>query len=544
MLWRMDDDKTFARSLPTIPGYDVTSFLGEGGMAQVYLAEDVQLERPVALKMISEQLSRMDDFRTRFRGEGRIVASFRHPNIVTVFASGQIDGRRYIVMEFIPGGTLAEKLVAKPLSSEESLSVAASMADALAYAHQRRVVHRDFKPANILLTQEGEPVLSDFGIAKSMSSESKTVLGTIMGAPLYMAPEQSLGHAVSYKADVYAWGLVFFEMLTGHLPAREFAVVDTAMGASAIWQSLPKELHRYGRLIARCLNVDPEQRPSAKECADTLSQNTQNSSVAFMLMGVVAAALIILATLLFVTRDRTVTASEAERVTLQSTQTSVPERLPPTISLDGLPPGVQVYVDGQATDERSIDLNGSAGELVLVAEGYAGRVIDLTTSEPQTVTLDPLGLPDAREHTLFANAFFKPNYGAAVIRAVQHLPLVTALGLKAQLPADRNKMVIPLETLVRYRDQGASLALYIVTERNLIDGDLAERAASLKVASEGGYALASFYLALHLKDQSSLRMSESSSIYQRFVGLLDLSEQQGLDVEIVDQARTNLTTTI
>src|SRR5262249_16951500 len=149
------------------------------------------------------------DYRARFEREAALVGSFRHDNIVRVFASGESGSIKYIVMEYLTGGTLSRMLESGPLQPPLALQIAARMADALAYSHQRGVIHRDFKPGNILLTEDGKPVLSDFGVAKDLSTErTELTRGVVaIGAPKYMSPEQLLAQPVTDRADIYSWGL-------------------------------------------------------------------------------------------------------------------------------------------------------------------------------------------------------------------------------------------------------------------------------------------------------------------------------------------------
>lgn len=207
----------------TLGRYHILEALGEGGMASVYKAYDLRLKREVALKVIrkgafpAEQIERM---LLRFDREARSLAQLAHPNIVRVLDYGEEDGTPYLVMEYLPGGTLKERLKDGPLAWKEALQLLLPIARALAYAHSRHTLHRDVKPSNILLTEGGEPMLADFGIAKILDDSEThelTSTGVGIGTPDYMAPEQGLGFA-DERADIYAFGVVLYECITGRRP--------------------------------------------------------------------------------------------------------------------------------------------------------------------------------------------------------------------------------------------------------------------------------------------------------------------------------------
>ncbi len=202
--------------------YHILEQLGEGGMATVYKAYDTRLERDVALKVIrksafgTEVLERM---LKRFEREAKALGRLSHPNIVKVYDYGEYDGSPYLVMEYLPSGTLKQRL-GKPMKWQEATSILLPIARALQYAHEQGVIHRDVKPSNILITRSGEPMLSDFGVAKILESEETTTLtgtGIGVGTPEYMAPEQWMGN-VTPQSDLYSLGVVFYEMVTGHKP--------------------------------------------------------------------------------------------------------------------------------------------------------------------------------------------------------------------------------------------------------------------------------------------------------------------------------------
>ena len=201
--------------------YHITEQLGEGGMATVYKAFDARLERNVALKIIRTDVSGGEggDMLKRFEREAKALAQLTHPNIVHIDDYGEQAGMPYVVMDYLPGGTLKQKL-GRPMPYDEAARWLAPIARALEYAHQQKIIHRDVKPANILLTQSGAPMLTDFGIAKILESKDHTELtgtGVGLGTPDYMAPEQWFGKAEA-RTDIYALGIVFYELVTGRRP--------------------------------------------------------------------------------------------------------------------------------------------------------------------------------------------------------------------------------------------------------------------------------------------------------------------------------------
>jgi serine/threonine protein kinase len=199
--------------------YHIVEQLGHGGMAVVFRAYDTRLERDVAVKVIRTgmiQPDLMPLLLKRFEREAKSLAKMTHRYIVNVFDFGEYEGAPYLVMEYIPGGTL-KRLTGTPIAYRQAVKYLLPVADALSYAHQQGIVHRDVKPSNILITENDEPLLSDFGIAKIMGTEQVTQLtatGVGIGTPEYMAPEQWMGQ-VFPQTDIYALGIVLFELVTG-----------------------------------------------------------------------------------------------------------------------------------------------------------------------------------------------------------------------------------------------------------------------------------------------------------------------------------------
>lgn len=258
-----------------LAGYRIVKVIGIGGMAIVYEAEHIALGRSVALKVLSPRLSHDEAFRERFRGEGRHVAALEHPNIVTIYDSGEADGQLYLAMRLVEGTTLADRMANGGMSVEETLAILSPIADALDVAHAAGLVHRDVKPHNILLSAYGHPYLADFGVAKGPQSAGLTATGGFVGSFNYAAPEQFLGRPPTAATDVYALTAVLYQCLTGEVPYPR----DTDAGVvnAHVVEPPPRVVNadlaaaRFNALLARGMAKDPDARPArASEVANAL----------------------------------------------------------------------------------------------------------------------------------------------------------------------------------------------------------------------------------------------------------------------------------
>ncbi|HEU5336131.1 MAG TPA: protein kinase [Terriglobales bacterium] len=261
--------------------YEIQAPLGAGGMGEVYRARDTRLGRNVAIKILPTRLSADPEAKQRFDREARAISSLNHPNICTLYDVGHQDGTDYLVMESLEGETLEERLRMGPAPLEHVLAIGMEICEALEYAHERGIVHRDLKPANVKITPEGAVKLLDFGLATALEGEvasadiasSPTLTrmatrdGIILGTAAYMSPEQARGKAADRRSDVWSFGCVFYEMLTGKMAFGSETVTDTlaaVIKSEPDWSLLPPNTPRgIGKLLQRCLKKDAKQRLQA-----------------------------------------------------------------------------------------------------------------------------------------------------------------------------------------------------------------------------------------------------------------------------------------
>jgi eukaryotic-like serine/threonine-protein kinase len=248
-----------------IASYTLLEVIGHGGMATVYRANQERLDRTVAIKVLSENLAHSTEFMERFRREARTAANMRHPNVITVHDFGEDErGVPYLVLEYIEGPTLAD-LMDAGLDDARIPDLLDQIAAGLDYAHARGVVHRDIKPGNVLFTDEGRAVLADFGLAWLLEGTKLTLTGGVIGTPEYMAPEQASGEPIDHRTDVYALGVVLYEMLVGERPF----VADTPIAvllmhlqdpAPSVLVARPDLPPDVGLVLERALVKNPAER--------------------------------------------------------------------------------------------------------------------------------------------------------------------------------------------------------------------------------------------------------------------------------------------
>ena len=286
---------THPSDLPGVPGYEVEALLGRGGMGVVYKARHLALKRTVALKMLAVGNPYLAE-RTRFRAEAEAVARLQHPNIVQIHEIGEADGRPFFALEYVEGGSLAERLVGQSLAPDDAARLVAALAEAMHLAHSRNLVHRDLKPGNVLLVgaagtpvSQCHPKVTDFGLVRQLDADSgQTCDGMVIGTPSYMAPEQAEGRARSAgpAADVYALGAILYECLTGRPPFQGTTALETLEQVRTREPAAPSSLNRQvprdlETICLKCLRKEPERRySSARELADDLGRFVRGEPVA------------------------------------------------------------------------------------------------------------------------------------------------------------------------------------------------------------------------------------------------------------------------
>ena len=267
------------RMLDAAERYRLESRIATGGMGEVWRATDTVLERPVAVKVLKDEYAGDTTFRERFQAEARHAAALHHPNVASVFDFGETsdpgDGSRpFLVMELVPGEPLSGLLrPGQPLAPERAAALVAEAADALAAAHAMGIVHRDVKPANLLVTPEGRVKITDFGIARAAGNVALTQTGQIVGTPHYISPEQAEGHSATEASDIYALGVVLYECLSGRRPFEGDSPVGTALAhLLQPTPELPPEVpERLARVVATAMAKDPSDRyASAADLAAAL----------------------------------------------------------------------------------------------------------------------------------------------------------------------------------------------------------------------------------------------------------------------------------
>jgi len=252
-------------------------------MAEVYKAHDQKLGRDVALKILPPDVARDETLFARFKSEVKQIARVTHPNIVTLYEYGREGSYIYYSMQLLPGGDLAARIRKGALPPRDAYRVFCRMLDALACAHQSNIVHRDIKPENILFSEEGQPVLTDFGIGKIITdSGGITKTGMTVGTPAYISPEQARGKPVDARTDLYALGVVFYEMLAGKVPFRGTDAMQTIMKhLSEPPPPLPENCRGYQPIINKLLAKNPDDRPqSAMQLIRALQKRSQPAAKA------------------------------------------------------------------------------------------------------------------------------------------------------------------------------------------------------------------------------------------------------------------------
>jgi len=410
--------------------YEVKSELGRGGMATVYRAYDPRFEREVAVKVLPSELLHSDpQFRLRFEREAKIIAQLEHSAIVPVYDVGEADGQPYFVMRYMNGGSLSDRIKAGGLTIEDASRILGAIAPGLDEAHSNGIVHRDIKPSNILFDKRGNPYISDFGIAKLSQAQSGNVTGSaIIGTPAYMAPEQAQGTEVDGRADIYALGIILFEILTGKQPYE----ADTPMAVAIkhitdpvphILQTNPKLPESMDAIIQTAMAKDKTQRfstavemtnalreaargdptklqvkatPTIKASVQPIPQK-KGFNALFVIIPVIAIA-VLAGGFFFFNRSRNSPATEMPVDTSVDistsaplpTETSAPVNNPTNVPVVEIEPTLTETSLPPAPDETtvpSLPVLGGADQIALVANNEIW-VVNVDGSDPKQLTVD------------------------------------------------------------------------------------------------------------------------------------------------------------
>jgi len=330
--------------------YQVVSLLGAGGMGEVYLARDTKLGRDVAVKVLPAGLTHDADRLARFQREARLLAALNHANIATIHGLEQSDSTHYLVMELVPGETLAERISKGAVPPQEALKVACQIAEALEAAHEKGIVHRDLKPANVKLTPEGRVKVLDFGLAKALSGDDDMDLskaptlseeGRILGTPAYMSPEQARGKPIDKRTDIWAFGCVLFEMLSSRPVFKGDTISDTIaaiLEREPAWDRLPDATPQsVHRLLRRCLDKDIKRRlrdigDARVELEELASQRPSSRRTLALVLVVIGALLAGGTTLFYLTKRSLPPTSPSEYVQITNFTDAA---MAPSLSPDG-----------------------------------------------------------------------------------------------------------------------------------------------------------------------------------------------------------------
>ena len=281
----IDDFGGFSLDLPHDLGrYRLDAEIGRGGMGIVYHAEDTMLERPVAVKVLLPQLAADSGFVARFKREAQMAARLEHPCIVTVHDVGQLEGLVFFVMRLVTGKPM-DRLIEEGLPWSRAENIAIQIADAMAYAHENKVIHRDIKPENVIVSKDGQITITDFGLARpEQQAGGPTQAGIILGTPGYMPPEQALGKQVDQRADIYSYGVMLFELITGDLPfdgETAFSIINQHIStpAPAVTSLKPNTPKWLSDLVAKLLEKEPAARPQSMAEVAEMLRNQQGSVI-------------------------------------------------------------------------------------------------------------------------------------------------------------------------------------------------------------------------------------------------------------------------
>ncbi|HEY2161795.1 MAG TPA: Stk1 family PASTA domain-containing Ser/Thr kinase [Solirubrobacteraceae bacterium] len=413
--------------------YKVLSRLGSGGMADVFLAEDDQLGRKVALKLLHRRFSEDPGFVERFRREAQAAAGLQHPNVVSVYDRGAYDGTYYIAMEYVPGRSLKQLIRDEaPLDPVRAIDITIQILKAGRFAHRHGIIHRDLKPHNVIVDEAGHVKVTDFGIARAGASDM-TETGSIMGTAQYLSPEQAQGHAVSASSDLYSVGVVLYEMLTGRVPFDADAAVTIALkhvseaptAPTRINPRIPPELEQ---VVMWTLNKNPADRPTS---ADELIAALERAREA-ILAGSPGERTASMAAVGIVAMAAATTPPDADYANAASEGTVPPGNIypPPLYEDGGVPPGPPAQDDQKRKLWKDPWLWVAVVLALLLAGGAAAYFLTKSTTQVLVPNVINQQLPVAR--TILQNEQFQ----ISVTQQVSNKPAQTVIG---EIPSGGSK---------------------------------------------------------------------------------------------------------
>ncbi|HKV03999.1 MAG TPA: protein kinase [Candidatus Acidoferrales bacterium] len=409
--------------------YEIAGAIGAGGMGEVYRARDTKLGRNVAIKVLPEAFAGDADRMARFQREAKVLASLNHPNIASIYGLEDSGGTRALVMELVEGPTLADRIKAGPIPIDEALPIAKQICEALEFAHERGIVHRDLKPANVKVTADDAVKILDFGLAKALEGDAAstdiatsptisrmaTLAGVLLGTAAYMSPEQARAKPVDRRADIWAFGCVLYEMLTGQMAFCGESVTDTlaaVIRAEPDWSALPGATPlRVRVLLQRCLQKDPRQRlrdiGDARISLDEVLSGAPEAASSLAAVGPTFRRLLPWAAGLFVAggvlAGVTVWVLKPSRVSPPQPVTRTVINLPPGQQLAGMDSGPAVALSPDGTHLAYVARQGGTQQIYL-------RAMDNLESKPIPGTegaVDPFFSPDAQWIGFFAGGQLK-----------------------------------------------------------------------------------------------------------------------------------------
>ncbi len=507
-----DDDPTLVSELATNPqsieieGYTIQKYLGKGGMGHVLLAMD-SAKRLVAIKVLHPEFAADSFVSNRFDREAEILAQLRHPNIVRIYTRGIVDGRRYIVMEYLAGGSLDQLLKKGSLTRFRTLQIAMGVCRGLRHAHAKGIVHRDLKPQNVMFDENGATFIVDFGIAKVDSNTyEKTQTNLIMGTPLYLAPEVAEGRPATDKSDIYAFGLMLCDMMLGPSNTQSWRGGFRDGGVPAEFLgSFPRSSADIARLAGECLAYSPEERPSASEILNRMKAALRRStSVAKKLKPykwAILAASAALVALFGLIGSSLLYNDDTGASNPPIEDGSVPNS---PLADPSLPKNSLIFVDGKAVTADQFSRLSGYQEAVIVSPGHVGKILsaDWRLSAERDLELPVLALPTVRETETFEALFEKTKpLSPLELISVTHWPFSRLLEMRNAYNNQDQREVARIadehRRLASFGDQGSALVLYLAGGQDIIPDELEKHKDLMRSAGLSGYALASFYIGRH-----------------------------------------------